>query len=249
MPDPATRKRILITGAAGLVGSALRRYLRDRYDFRLLFHRNVPEVDKGDQVIVADLANFECMVEAGAGVDAIVHLGIAVQGRGAPRTLYNQMIFETNVRGTYNVFESARINGVPKVVFASTNHVTGFYERQGAVSHPGLPVRPDGMYGVSKAYGEALGRFYHDQYGISCYCVRIANFPNTDQVNTTYEPGKNRWLSARDMAELTHCCLRGPDPQFAIVYGASKGGELKWDLSSGRELLGWEPQDRGAPSP
>src|SRR3972149_5946836 len=99
MPDPATRKRILITGAAGLVGSALRRYLRDRYDFRLLFHCNVPEVDKGDQVIVADLANFECMVEAGAGVDAIVHLGIAVPGRGAPRTLYNQMIFETNEIG------------------------------------------------------------------------------------------------------------------------------------------------------
>ena len=242
------RQRILITGAAGLVGSALRRYLRDRYDFRLLFHRNVPEVEPGDQVVVADVANLECMIEAGDGVDAIVHLGIAVAGRGTPRTLYNQMIFETNIRGTYNIFESARINGVKKVIFASTNHVTGFYEKEGSISAPELPVRPDSMYGVSKAYGEALGRFYFDQYGIACYCVRIANFPNTDESNREYEPGMNRWLSSRDMAELAHLCLADPKSQFAIIYGASQGGEKKWDLSSGKELVGWEPQDRGAPS-
>ena len=243
------RKRILITGAAGNVGSALRRYLRDRYDFRLLFHHNVPETEPGDQVVIADLANLECMIEIGDGVDAIVHLGIAVGGRGIPRALHTQRVFETNVHGTYNIFESARINRVPKVIFASTNHVTGFYEKEGAISRPELPVRPDSMYGVSKAFGEALGRFYHDQYGISCYCVRIANFPNTDEVNSKYEPGMNRWLSSRDMSELTHRCLSGPDPQFVMVYGASKGGELKWDLDSGKELLGWEPQDRGAPSP
>ncbi len=244
----STRPRILITGAAGLVGSALRRYLQDRYDFRLLFHRNVPEVAKSDQVVVADVGNFECMVEAGEGVDAIVHLGIAVAGRGAPRSLYNQMIFDTNVKGTYNIFESARINKVPKVVYASTNHVSGFYEKEGAISSPDLPIRPDSMYGVSKAYGEAMGRYYFDQFGIACYCIRIANFPNTDEVNSAYEPGKNRWLSSRDMAELTACCLQDPVSQFAIIYGASLGGEQKWDLASGKQLVGWEPQDRGAPS-
>ena len=242
------RPRILITGAAGLVGSALRRYLRDRYTFRLLFHRTVPEVEKEDQIVVSDLANFENMVEAGDGVSAIVHLGIAVPGRGTPRTRYNQMIMETNIQGTYNIYESARINGIDRVVFASTNHVTGFYEKEGKVSAPELAVRPDSMYGVSKAYGEALGRFYFDQYGIGSYNLRIANFPNTDEVNTDYEPGKNRWLSSRDMSELTHCCLADPEPRFCIIYGASQGGELKWDLSSGQQV-GWAPQDRGAPSP
>ena len=244
----STRKRLFITGAAGNVGSALRRYLRDRYDLRLLFHSKVPEVEPEDQIVVSDLADFASMVEAGDGIDAIVHLGIATGGRGYPRSRYNQMIMETNVHGTYNIFESARINKIPTVVFASTNHVTGYYEKEGAVSRPNLPVRPDSMYGVSKAYGEALGRFYHDAHGMSVYCIRIANFPNTDEVNSQYEPGMNRWLSSRDIAELTACCIEASQPQFGIFYAASLGGEKKWDLSSGKELVGWEPQDRGAPS-
>ena len=239
------RKKLFITGAAGLVGSALRRYLRERYDFRLLFHSKIPEVEPGDEVVVSDLSNFENMVEACDGVDAIAHLGIAVPGRGAPRTLYNQMIMETNIQGTYNIFEAARINKVPIVIFASTNHVTGFYERENVYTTPNMPVRPDSMYGISKAFGEAMGRHYHDEYGMSVYCIRIANFPNTDEVNSDYEPGLNRWLSARDMSELTACCIEAPHPQFGIFYGVSKGGEKKWDLSNAKDMVGWEPQDNG----
>ncbi len=242
------RKKLFITGAAGLVGSALRRYLRERYAFRLLFHSRIPEVEPEDEVVVSDLANFENMVEACDGVDAIAHLGIAVPGKDAPRTLYNQMIMETNIQGTYNIFEAARINKVPKVIFASTNHVTGFYEKEGIYTTPDMPVRPDSMYGISKAFGEAMGRHYHDQYGMSVYCIRIANFPNTDQVNTDYEPGLNRWLSARDMAELTACCIEAPHPRFGIFYGVSKGAEKKWDLANARELVGWEPRDSGVKS-
>ena len=244
----STPKKLLITGAAGRVGTALRRYLRDRYHLRLLFHNTIPPVEAEDEVVVADLGDFAAMVEAGDGVDAIVHLGIAIPKPGFPRSRYTQMIMDTNVRGTYHVFESARINRVPTVVFASTNHVTGFYEREGVHTHPEMPVRPDSMYGVSKAFGEALGRFYHDEYGMSVYCLRIANFPNTDEVNGHYEPGMNRWLSARDMAELTACCLEAPHPRFGILYAVSKGAEQKWDLSNARELVGWEPRDRGAES-
>jgi uronate dehydrogenase len=245
----AASKKLLITGAAGLVGSALRRYLRGRYRLRLLFHSSVPEVEKDDEVVVSDVANFECMVEAAEGVDAIAHLGIATSKTGYPRTRYNQMILETNIVGTYNVFEAARIHGVSTVIFASSNAATAGYEHDGVFTTPDMPVRPGSMYGVSKAYGEALGRFYHERYGMSVYCIRIANFPNTDEVDREYEPGLNRWFSARDMAELTACCLEAPHPQYGIFYGVSKGGELKWDLSNARQLVGWEPQDRGAPSP
>jgi nucleoside-diphosphate-sugar epimerase len=243
------RKKLFITGAAGLVGSALRRYLRDRYSLRLMFHSKIPETEPEDEIVLSDLADLECMVEAGAGVDAIVHLGIAKSKRGLPRARYNQMIMDTNVRGTYNIFESARINSVPKVIFASTNHVSGHYEKENQVSRPHLPVRPDSMYGVSKAFGEALARHYHEAFGMSAYCIRIANFPNTDEPNREFEPGMNRWLSSRDMAELTACCLEAPHPQFGVFYAASQGGELKWDMSNAKELVGWEPQDRGAPTP
>jgi len=241
----AKRKKILITGAAGLVGSALRRYLRGRYDFRLLFHHSIPEVELEDEVVVSELANFECMVEIGQGVDAIAHLGIAKPGPGAPRSRYDRMILETDIGGTYNIFESARINQVPTVIYASSNSATSGYERDGIYNTPDMPVRPGSMYGVSKVFAEALARHYHEAHGISAYCIRIGNFPNTDEVNQDYEPGMNRWLSARDMAELTACCMEAPHPQFGIFYGVSKGAEKKWDISNARELVGWEPRDSG----
>ena len=239
------RKKLFITGAAGLVGSALRRYLRGRYDMRLLFHSNVPESDPGDEVMVGDLAHFGSMREACEGIDAVVHLGLATGRRGVSESRWHEMIMETNIQGTYNIFEAARINQVPTVVFASTNHVTGFYEKEGVRTRPEMPIRPDSMYGVSKAFGEAIGRHYHEAHRMSVYCIRIANFPNTDEVDREYEPGMSRWLSSRDMAELTACCIEAPPPQFGIIYGVSKGGEKKWDLSNARGLVGWEPQDDG----
>ena len=241
-------KKILITGAAGLVGSALRLHLRGRYAMRLLFHNRVPEVEAEDEVVVSDLSDFESMVEAGAGVDAIIHMGIGTGKGGQTRAHYNQLIIDTNVRGTYNVFESARINGVRTVVYGSSNAITGLYERDGIRCTPDMPVRPRDFYGVSKAFAEALGRHYHELFGLSVYCIRICNFPNTDECKSDFEPGMNRWLSPRDVASLTACCLEAPHPQFGIFYGVSQGAEKKWDISNARELVGWEPQDRGAQS-
>ena len=244
-----TRKKLFVTGGAGKVAAGLRRHLKDCCDFRLLFHRSIPEVAEGEEVVVSDLTDFPAMLEAGSGVDAIVHLGIAGGARGWPRSRRDQETMEVNVRGTYNIFESARINRVPTVVFASTNHVTGRYEAEGVFTTPDMPVRPDSLYGVSKAFGEALGRHYHEAYGMSVYCLRIGNYPDTSEVNREYEPGMNRWLSDRDSAELVCCCLEAPHPQFGIFYAVSKGAEKKWDLASARELVGWKPQDRGAESP
>ena len=131
------KKKLFITGAAGKVGSGLRRHLKDRYDFRLLFHRNIPPVEPNEEIVVSDLANFENMVEACEGIDTIVHLGIAIVQRGYPRTRYNQMIMETNIQGTYNIFEAARINKVPVVVFASTNHVNRLLRERRHLHHSG----------------------------------------------------------------------------------------------------------------
>lgn len=155
------------------------------------------------------------------------------------------MTFDIDMKGTYNLFEAARINGVSTLVYASTNHVTGINERKGIQSHPDGPVRPDSIYGVGKAFGEALGRLYVDQYGMRVFCLRIANFNGRDEPGRQYEPGQARWLSPRDLAQLTWRCIES-ELDWGIFYGVSNGGEEKWDLGNASDLLGYVPVDDGA---
>ena len=239
------RKRILITGAGGRVGHALRKHLKDRYDFRLLDVRPIEDAERGDQVVVADTADFEQMLEATRGVDAIAHLAIGWEARGGTRAALARKTIDVDIRGLYNVYECARANKVGCVVFASTNHVTGINEEEKIVSRPELPVRPDGIYGAGKAFGEALGRYYADRMGVRVYCIRIANFNGKDEPGRDYAPGENRWLSPRDAAELWARCIEAEHIPFGIFYGVSRGAGKKWDLTSNKEVLGWEPQDDG----
>lgn len=242
----ADRKKLLITGAAGLVGEALRNHLRDRYAFRLMFHSRIPPLEPGEEVVVSDVTRFEAVLEATAGVEAVVHLALAKGWGGQTRAERARQTIEVDIPGVYNVLEASRINGVRTVVFASTNHVSGYYEREGEVSRPEAPVRPDSVYGAGKAFGEALGRFYSDRYGLRVLCLRIANFNGKDEPGRYYEPGMSRWLSPRDMAQLTWRCIEAQGVTFGIFYGVSNGAERKFDLSSAREILGYAPEDDGS---
>ena len=241
----ADRKKLFITGAAGTIGEALRKHLRDRYDFRLLFHSKVPDVEKGDEVVVSDVANFEAMLEATVGVDVIVHLALA-KWKGQTEAHRAQATLGVDIPGVYNLYEAARINQVPTVVFASTNHVTGNYEKDKFCSYPDAMVRPDGIYGAGKAFGEALGRFYSDRHGIRVFCLRIANFNGKDEPGQFYEPGYSRWFSPRDIAQMTWRCIEAEALKFGIFYGVSNGGEKKFDLSNAKALLSYEPEDDGS---
>jgi uronate dehydrogenase len=247
MPE---RKKLFITGAAGRVGAALCAHLRDRYALRLLFHSNIPgDVPPGDETVVSDMTDFPAMLEATKGVDAIVHLALSAWGRQGTMRLEAhraRLTFDVDMKGTYNLFEAARINGVPTVVYASTNHVTGVNEKEGLISRPDQPVRPDSIYGVGKAFGEALGRCYVDIHGLRVFCLRIANFNGRDEPGRYYEPGQSRWLSPRDLAQLTWRCIEAEDLNWGIFYGVSQGAESKWDLGNAKELLGYEPQDDGS---
>jgi uronate dehydrogenase len=144
------------------------------------------------------------------------------------------------------MFEAARINGVPTVVYASTNHVTGMNEKEGIRSHPHMPVRPDSIYGAGKAFGEALGRYYADCHGLHVFCLRLANFNGRDEPGRHYQPGQSRWLSPTDLAQLTWRCIEAEGLNWGIFYGVSRGAEHKWDLANARQLLGYEPQDDGS---
>jgi uronate dehydrogenase len=157
-----------------------------------------------------------------------------------------RLTFDVDMKGTFNLFEAARINGISTFVYASTNHVTGMNEKEGIVSHPNEPIRPDSIYGAGKAFGEALGRLYADVHGMRVFCLRIANFNGLDEPGRYYEPGYARWLSPRDLAQLTWRCIEAERLNWGIFYGVSQGAEKKWDLSNAQELLGYDPVDDGS---
>jgi uronate dehydrogenase len=228
-------KRVLITGAAGSVGAHLRRELAGRYALRLSDIKPIKGLAKGESFVRGDVSKIADMLRATKGVDAIVHLGAwSVEGDW-------ETILSANIVGTYNVFEAARRNRVKRVLFATSNHAVGFYRRNQTIDHR-VVAKPDSRYGVSKAFGEALGSLYADKYGLEVFNMRIGNVA----------PGpvdKRRlsiWLSPRDLAQLVSIGIDHPDIRFEIVYGIS-GNKRAWFDNSNAFRLGYRPQDDSEP--
>ncbi len=224
-------KSILVTGAAGRLGSHLRRGLAGRYRMRLTDLWAIDELANGETFATADLASLDDMLRVTQGIDAVVHLG------GIPVEAAWGDLLPANVVGTYNVFEAARRNGVKRVLFASSNHVTGFYRREDVVDHRSYP-KPDSRYGVAKLLGEQLGSLYANRYGLEVLCMRIG------YVNDA--PGNERrlaiWISPRDLAHLVEVGLEHPDIRYEIVYGVS-ANDRSWYDNSNALRLGYRPQD------
>lgn len=225
-------RKILLTGAAGGLGKALRDRLKANCDvLRLSDKSSLGPAQPGEEIVLADLANAAEVDAMVAGCDAIVHLGgISVE---APF----EAIVQANILGVYHLYEAARKHGVKRIVFASSNHVTGFY-KQSETINADHPARPDSYYGVSKAFGEDFSRFYFDRYGIETACVRIgSSFP---------EPRDRRmlatWLSYDDLHRLIAACLSTPVLGHSIIFGMSDNAVTWWDNSRARHV-GYVPQD------
>jgi uronate dehydrogenase len=233
---PIPMNRLLLTGAAGGLGVQLRRRLKACCQtLRVSDIADLGAAAPGEELRPAALENKAAVFALLDGVDAVVHLG------GVSTEQPWEPILAANVVGTYNLYEAARQHGVKRIVFASSNHVTGFY-RQDEVISPADPVRPDGLYGLSKAWGENLSRFYFDRYGIETACLRIgSSFP---------EPKDRRmlatWLSYDDLERLVRACLTAPVVGHTIVYGMSDNTTTWWDNGSARHL-GFRPQDSSEP--
>lgn len=227
------RRLVLVTGAAGMIGKQLQGYLRERYRLRLMYHRTTLPAVGDDEVITGDVRDLAAVESAVKGVSAVVHLA----GEPNMHATFEE-VFEDNMRGTYNVYEAARRHGSPRVVFASTNHVAGWYEVLKQYVTPDLPVRPDGYYGASKAFGEALGRWYNDEFGLPIICLRIGSYLD--------RPGNVRnlstWLSPRDMAQLTWRSIES-NVSWGIFYAISGNTRRYWDISDTQRVLGYEPED------
>jgi uronate dehydrogenase len=229
-------QRLLLTGAAGGLGKVLRASLKPfARTLRLSDIGAMEPAGDGEEVVPCNLADKAAVDALVRDCDAIVHLG----GVSVERPF--EEILEANIKGVFHLYEGARRHGVKRVVFASSNHVVGFH-KQGEMLDADCAKRPDGYYGLSKAYGEDLSRFYFDRYGIETACVRIgSSFP---------EPKDRRmlvtWLSYADLTELVRACLFAPTLGHTIVYGASANRDKWWDNSKA-EHLGWTPRDSSEP--
>ncbi len=242
--------RVLITGAAGLIGGALRGALTGHE----LCGLDVRTVDGFDSA-VGDISDMGAIRPAFEGVDAVVHLA-ASPSSSAPW----ESVIGNNIVGTYNVFEAARQAGVGRVVFASSNHVTGMYERDEPYAsivagryeglEPGgyatidhrVPIRPDGYYGVSKQYGESLGRYYFEEHGMEFACLRIGSVNRRDSPLVGVRAFAT-WCSHRDLAQLVQRSLDAEALGFEIFYGVSGNRWRFWDIERARERVGYSPKD------
>jgi uronate dehydrogenase len=209
----------------------LRATLRERYQLRLSDIRPVDNLGENEEFVAADVSDLDAVMAISKGVDGIIHMG----GVSTENTW--ESILHGNIVGAYNIYESARKNGVPRVIFPSSNHAVGFYPRTRKIPVE-VNIRPDSRYGVSKAFGEAMGSLYADKYGLRVLCLRIGNVAE--------KPVDNRrmsiWISPRDLTQLISIGLEHPDLSFAIMYGVS-GNTRSFYRDEIAAKFGYQPQD------
>ncbi len=222
--------RILLTGASGGVGARLRKLLPAIYPDLVLSDLVKPDdLSPDEKFIQADLADFAQVQKAVEGIDGIIHLGgFSVEGPW-------ETILNANIIGCYNLFEAARLAGVKRVVFASSNHAMGFHPRTETIDINAI-ARPDTRYGVSKAFGEALGAFYAFKHNIGVLSIRIGNVGE--------KPLDERrlaiWLKTEDLVSLIRIGLEREGLVYEVVYGMSDNKRAWWDNTRAREL-GYQP--------
>jgi nucleoside-diphosphate-sugar epimerase len=236
--------RLFITGINGLIGSLLAGALSPSYDVYGLDRRGPFSV----RTFEADIHAYEQVAAAfqqATPFRYLIHLAADARVDAEWAS-----VLRDNIVGTRNVFEAARQFGVQRVVFASSNHVTGAYEGFPPDLHlqpepPPIsvqdPIAPDSDYGVSKAFGEALARVYHERWSMAFICLRIGSVLRDDDP-TKHARHRRTWLSHRDLVQLVQKSLAS-EVQFGIYYGVSANRGAFWDIANARRDLGYAPQD------
>lgn len=223
--------RLLVTGAAGGVGKAIRPYLTKlAKNVRLSDISDIADPASHEEVMVCDLADYEGVKALIDGCDGIIHLG------GVSVEKPWEGILQSNIIGTYNLYEAARHLNKPRIIFASSNHTIGFYERTQKIDTR-VPRRPDSIYGLSKCFGEDLASLYFDKFGIETLSVRIGScFPKPADARMLAT-----WLHIEDLMDLFERAFHAPKLGNTVIYGASDNAEQWWDNQL-VSFLGWKPR-------
>jgi NAD+ dependent glucose-6-phosphate dehydrogenase len=236
-PEPNHRLVVLLTGPSGRIGPHLLPAFEERYDLRTF---DLKPSDRPNS-FVGDLSSIEDLRIAMRGVDVVVHM--AATSDEAP---FIEELVPNNVVGLYNVFEAARLEKVRRLVFASSVQTVGI-----ALDHSDGPVetdvvRPNSLYGATKAFGEVMGRWYHDRHNLEFVALRIGWFQDYEEKRRNKGHVSNIWLSPRDLLSLTLKAIEVPAIGYAVVSGASKAPKEAMSLKSARDILGFEPEDDSA---
>lgn len=231
------QKNIIITGAAGLVGGILRQHWGNRYALRLADIRPVEDLQEHEEFVELDITQLDAFAEACRGMDVLIHLA----ADRSPRADFYKTLLDLNLIGGYNGFEAARLAGCKRIVFASSINAVLGYAGKEAVSWD-VPVFPQNVYGATKCFGEALGRVYADQHGLSCISVRLGS-PRFDQAGDWDPEEPTHQISPRDTAQLFACCVDVENLAVAIVPGISRHKKGWQDVEDACRTIGYQPQD------
>jgi nucleoside-diphosphate-sugar epimerase len=237
------RRHVLVTGAAGNIGSYFAEHTHQRYELRLMVR---PQEEKDDvdrirefgEVVSADLCDLVRMKEIARGIDTILHLA----ANPSPNATWDS-VRDDNITGTYNTFVAAKVAKCRRVIYASSIHAVSGYPPDVQVK-TSEPVNPGDLYGVSKCFGEALARYMAEKEGISAICLRIGAFQPTEAAKKASGVGMlDAWVSQRDLNQLIEKCIDVENLKFAILHGLSNNRFKRLDISDARELVGYQPQD------
>lgn len=234
-------RTVLVTGSSGEIGSAFSREAARRYDLRLLVRpgdAKAADIREFGTVVEGDLADLDRMKAFCTGIDTIVHLAAEPD----PSAVWSDLL-ESNIIGAYNLFVAAKAAGCRRVVFASSIHAVSGYPTEVQVKTT-EPVNPGDLYGVTKCFGEALGRYMAEQEGVSVICIRIGAFTSRADARTpALMPMLDAFVSPRDLQQLIELAIEAEDIRFAVVHGISDNCFKRLDISDARTLLGYAPRD------
>jgi uronate dehydrogenase len=233
-----SRNKILITGAAGRIGQRLLERFHDQYDF-VLTDKRLPQLTYGFPFQQAEISDFAALRPLFEGVHTVIHLAANAWVKASWEDL-----LPSNIVGTYNVFQAAAEAACKRVIFASSVNAVAAYPAEVQVKEM-MPVNPPNLYGASKAWGEAVGRFYADFKGLSVYCLRLGWVVEKDSEWLKPDhPLLDIVLTYGDMLKLFEACLEAPlELRFGLFHGLSDNRFKRLDISEARRLLGYAPED------